>query len=53
MASKAASTDPGTGDQPQIDDEPPAYDHATGTLEVRQDGISTESKVGGASHIAP
>jgi hypothetical protein len=48
MASEIPPVHPGTGDQPQIEDqdEPPAYDEATETLDVRHDGVNTKAKVG-------
>lgn len=36
-----------TGNQPPTEDAPPAYDDATGTLDVHQDGLSAQSQVTG------
>lgn len=50
MASESPPPPPSqlqTGDQPQLDDNPPTYDDATGILDVRQGGLSTQTKVGG------
>ena len=47
MASEGPPSYPQTGDQPQDDDSPPTYDDATGILDVRHGGISTQTRVGG------
>ncbi|KAK4696732.1 hypothetical protein P7C71_g1235, partial [Lecanoromycetidae sp. Uapishka_2] len=46
MASEAPSAHPEIGHQPSIEDAPPAYDDATGALDLRQDGLSTQYQVG-------
>lgn len=49
MASEIPPVHPGTGDQPQIEDqdEPPAYHEAPGTLDFQHDGVNTKANVGG------
>jgi hypothetical protein len=47
MASQTPPTHSEIGDQPPSEDAPPAYNDATGTLDLRQDGLSTQSRVAG------
>lgn len=40
-----------TGNQSSADNFPPAYNEATGTLDVHQDGIRTASEVASRSRL--
>lgn len=45
MASETPPVYSQTGDQPQLEDAPPVYDDAAGTLDVRQDGLIAQTQL--------
>ena len=47
MASGTSPPYSRTDDQQRIEDIPPTYNDATGTLDVRQDGLSAQTQVRG------
>jgi hypothetical protein len=49
MASEKASPSAGRSDLQPPADAPPAYNEITGTLDIRQDGFSTQTQVRGRS----
>lgn len=47
MASNPPTYHPGAGDQVPSEEAPPAYNEATGVLDFRQNGLNTQTRVGG------